>query len=47
MYFVCQELNSTIYGSKKRCYYWGLLEVDLGQIINFSKFIGRREHRGI
>jgi len=23
MYFVCQEQNNTIYGIKKRCYYWG------------------------
>ena len=23
MYFVCQELNNTIYGIKKRCNYWG------------------------
>jgi hypothetical protein len=22
MHFVCQELNNTIYGSKKRYYYW-------------------------
>jgi len=35
MYFVCQELNNTIYGSKKRCFYRGLFEVNWGQIMNF------------
>jgi len=36
MYFVCQELNNTIYGSKKRCYYWGAFRSQLRADNEFS-----------
>ena len=36
MYFVCQELNNTIYGSKKRYYYWGAFRSQLRAANEFS-----------
>jgi hypothetical protein len=36
MYFVCQELNNTIYGGKKRCYYWGAFRSRLRADNEFS-----------
>jgi len=36
MYFVCQELNNTIYSSKKRCYYWRVYRSQLGADNEFS-----------
>ena len=36
MYFVCQELNNTIYGSKKRYYYLGAFRSKLRAANEFS-----------
>ena len=40
MYFVCQELNNTIYGSKKRRYYWGAYRRQLRADNEFSLTTG-------
>jgi len=36
MYFVCQELNNTIYGGKERFYYWGAFKYQLRTDDEFS-----------
>ena len=36
MYFVCQELNTTIYGSKERFYYWEAFKYQLRTDDEFS-----------
>ena len=38
MHFVCQELNNTIYGIKKRFYYWGALRSQLRADNEFSLY---------
>jgi hypothetical protein len=38
MYFVCQELNNTIYGIKKWFYYWGAFKSQLRADNEFSLY---------